>query len=397
MSLINKGFNLRAAHKACGENMKVLQRKLAESLDAEAMKAQNMKPIAMTDISLKEMWDFCEEVDVTQFPILTGTLVEKRVVDAFDNVETIGQDLVTEFPSKLQVSKIPGAEITMTMSDIEPGERYKHDADIQESYVQVEGKKRGDILDITEEAVMFDQVGLVMREAEKFGRKAALDRERKILYTIQDATVGGVNYYAWYPSGARAAIYSGSVAAGPHLYSNVMDDMLQHWTDLDNAMRLFTAMRDANGDPIIVNPNTLLVPKALEVTAMRLMNNAMLPAARVGTTGVTDNPMEANPFARRFAVKSSAYLDIVSQYRWYLGDFKNQFVEKVVYPLQVLVRRDRMNDASWERDIMASYKVRYYTQPGAVDYRYVVRGNGTYGQPNAVGSYVASYDYAPIP
>lgn len=397
MSLINKGFNIKAMYKECHEDVHTLQRVLAECLDAETMKAKGLKAIQVTEASIKEIYDFCEEVDVTEFPTLTGTLVEKQVMEAFNNVERIGRDLVSEFPSRHQVSRIPGAEITSTMSDLEPGEPYKHDANIAESYITIEGKKRGDILDISEEAILFDQTGLVMREASRFGEQAAMDEEKKILFTIQDASVGGVNYYAWYPSGSRLALYTGTVAGTAHAYSNVMDDALEHWTDLDNANKLFTAMRNAQGDPIIISPKTLLVPKALEVTGMRLMNNALLPAARIGTARIGDSPMEANPFSRRYDVKSSAFLDMVSTAYWYLGDFKKQFVLKVVYPLQVLVRKDKYNDAAWERDVLASYKVRYYTQPGAVDYKYVVRGNGKYGTPGDVGSYVSSYDYTPLP
>lgn len=401
MSLINTGLNIRRLYEYEGKDMRRVQARLVEFMDEEGMKAKGKKAILCEAFSIKELWDFCEairleeSVDVSQFPTLTATLVEKKVIQSFKNFPGIGDQLVTPFPSTLEVSKIPGADLTSNMRDIEPGMPYHHDADITEKWVQIEGKKRGDILDITEEAILHDQTGLILREAGRFGQQAAIDREKKIIYTIQDATVNNVNYYAFYPSGTRVALYSGTVA-GTHPYSNLIDHALQHWTDLDHAKTQFTTMRDVQGEPIWVEPKILLVPKALETVAKRLINNTLLPAARVGQTVVGDSQMEANPFAKSYTILSSPYLDIVSTAYWYLGDFKQQFLEKVVYPLQVLTRRDRLNDAAWERDIVAQYKVRYWEQPGAVDYKYVVKSRGTYGTCPS-DSYCSSWDEAAVP
>jgi hypothetical protein len=414
MSWINKGFSLKRFHedtvaelKSAGLDPKrrngkgetllglAMKNKLKRRLDPEACKEDKNPLLMVEDASLKEIMRFSESVDVTQFPILTATLVEKQVIDGFESFDGIVDQLVTPFQSKLQVSKIPGADLSLTIKDIEPGMPYHHDADIAEKYVQIEGKKRGDILDITEEALMFDQTGLIMREARRFGEQAAIDREKKHMYTIQDATVNNVNYYAFYPSGSRVALYSGTVA-GTHPYSNLIDDRLQHWTDLDSAKTQFTTMRDSRGEPIMIDPKILLVPKAQETNAKRLIQNTLLPAARIGNTVPGDSQNEANPFANAYTVLSSPYLDIVSTAYWYLGDFKKQFLEKVVYPVQVLTRVDNKNDYAWERDIIAQYKIRHYTQVGATNYEYVVKSRGTYGVcPDE--SYCSSWDDVSVP
>ena len=412
MSLANKGLSIKRLHESArqkltnaglkpdarGKGMRLdfvtMREDLKNYLDPKWCEKNNKPLLVCEDFSIKELHDFCESVDVTQFPVITATLVEKKVLDSFNAFPTIGDQLVTPFQSNLQVSKIPGADLTSNMKDIEPGMPYHHDADIAEHYVQIEGKKRGDILDITEEALMFDQTGLILREAEKFGKQAAIDREKKILYTIQDVTVNNVNYYAYYPSGSRVALYSGAVA-GTHPYSNLHVRALQHWTDLDTAKTMFSTMRDANGEPIMIMPNILLVPVALETMAKRLVMNTLLPAAKIGQTVPGDSPNEANPFANAFTVLSSPYLDINSTRIWYLGAFKEQFIEKVVYPIQVLTRKDNTNDMAWERDVVAQYKIRYYAQPGAIDYRYVVKSLGTYGVcPNH--SYCSSWDEAAV-
>ena len=413
MSWINKGFSLKRFREDIvteikgagldpekrnkGETLwgKVLAKRLMRRLDPEAAK-EDKKPLLLAeDASIKEIFHFCEAVDVTQFTIITATLIEKRVMDAFNAFPKIGDKLVTPFQSKLELSRIPGADLKSNMRDVEPGMPYHHDADIEEKYVTIEGKKRGDILDITEEAIMFDQTGLVMREASMFGERAAVDREKKIMYNIQDVTVNNVNYFSYRPSGTRVALYSGTVAV-THPYSNLHDHRLQHWTDLDSAKTMFTVMRDAQGEPIFVQPKILLVPLALETVAERLIKNVLMPAVRLGNEVPGDSPNEANPFANKYTVLASPYLDIVSTAHWYLGDFKKQFLEKVVYPIQVLTRRDTKNDYAWERDIVAQYKIRYYTEPGAVDYKYVVKSRATYGLcPDE--SYCSSWDEAVVP
>lgn len=401
MSLINAGLDIRRLYEDQGNDMAKTKRRLSECMDEDLMKVKGKKVLLCETFSIKELWDFCEElrltesVDVSQFPTLTATLVEKKVIQAFNAFPGIGDQLVTPFNSTLEISKVPGADIKSNFRDIEAGMPYHHDADIEEKWIQIAGKKRGDILDITEEAILHDQTGLILREAGRFGLQGAIDREKKIMYTIQDATVANVNYYAFYPSGTRVPIYSGTVAV-THPYSNLLDHALQHWTDLDHAKTLFTTMRDVQGEPIWVEPKILLVPKALETVAKRLIVNSLLPAARIGTAVVGDSPMEANPFANAYTVLSSPYLDIVSTNYWYLGDFKAQFLEKVVYPLQVLTRMDTKNDAAWERDIKAQYKVRYWEQPGAVDYKYVVKSRGTYGT-CPTESYCSSWDEATVP
>lgn len=413
MSWINKGFILKRQleeaqndlkgagvqpgtyRKGERADFKLLAGRLIRRMDEDTAKKENFAVLLTEDASIKEIHRFCEAVDITQFPIIARTLIEKKVMEAFNAQPKIGDQLVTPMQSKLEVSRIPGADVKSNMRDIEPGMPYHHDADIEEKYVVIEGKKRGDILDITEEAIMFDQTGLVLREAGKFGEQAAIDREKKIVYTIQDATVANVNYYAFYPSGTRVALYSGTVAV-THPYSNLIDHALQHWTDLDHAKTQFTTFRDVNAEPIWVIPKILLVPLALETVAERLIKNALLPAGRIGQTVVGDSPMEANPFANKYTVLASPYLDIVSTTNWYLGDFKKQFLEKVVYPIQVLTRKDQKNDYAWERDIVAQYKIRYYSQPGAVDYKYVVKSRGTYGT-CPTESYCSSWDEASVP
>jgi len=249
------------------------------------------------------------------------------------------------------------------MKKVKELENYPHTGDIQEKYVTAGHEKYGEILDISEESLKFDKTGLIMLTARSYGRAAAELQEEIVIKTILDLA----DYYAWYPSGDRAAMYSTSTT-DPHFNSNQISNALGDFTDLDAAKVLFGKMVDEDGRTIVVNPNILLVPMALDTIAHRLIGNSVM----VGAANA-----ENNPFQNKYKVLSSPYLDADSSVRWYLGDFKRQFIWKEITPLQVQTRKKGDNDGNWNQDIEASFKIRFDGQCRALDFTHVVKSLGT--------------------
>ena len=321
--------------------------------------------------------EIAEAVNTSQFPTLVGSLLSTKIMQGYKDYGGIADQLVTKFTSKLQSDKIPGAFLKGDLEDIAEGKPYPHSGDMEEEFVTIAGSKRGEILDITMESVKFDQTGLIMLRAAQFGSRAARDREKAVMYTIQDASVSGKNYYAWYPSGSRLALYSASSTRSSAyvkglIYANQVADVLTDYSDIAAAEALFGGMMDQNGDPVDVGENiTLLVSRALRATARRLVNNEFIPAQSGSGVGFH----EKNPYFNT-KLLVSPWIDKVSNTDWYYGDPKRQFLEKVVYPLQIFTRKDDKNDDAWNRDIIASYKVRRFSQVGAVDFRYWVKSTG---------------------
>ena len=382
MSLINRGLNINRLYDTIHESVKnpkaafhIMQQKIGELMTEVDDKPAEIQP---EDFSLRELYEFCkfkEDVSVTQFPLLTGTLLSKKMMNAYESRETVGDSLVTKFPSKLLIDKVSGTFIKGSLQDIEAGMPYEHTGDIEEKYIQIVGKKRGAILDVTWEAINFDQTGQVLKAANDFGERMAVDKEQRLLNWVQDIA----GYRCYYPTNTQTNIYQAAGAAR-HTYGNLINNALQNWRDLDAAYQALALMKNDTGDPMLVRPKILLVPIALETTANRLIRNSKMPAPRTGSGIVGDSYNEENPFRNRFTVISSPYLDEQSSVIWYLGDFKKQFLYKEVIKPEVLTRKDDKNDAAWERDILASYKLRYYGIVGAQDYRYVVKSAGTHGQ-----------------
>jgi len=130
---------------------------------------------------------------------------------------------------------------------------------------------------------------------------------------------------------------------------------------------LFAAMLNSRNRPINIQAKTLLIPRTLEMVASTIVGSPVM----IGMAN--DTP---NPFRGRFNIVASPYIDAHCTTEWYLGDFPKQFVWKEVIPLQVL-QRGRESEEGWQRDLLASYKVRFYGICAATDYVYVVMSTGT--------------------
>lgn len=310
------------------------------------------------DFSIKELH---EAVDTSDFPIITGQLISRKTKEAYTLASKLGDKLTTTMKSNKLIDRIPSITRKSQVKTIKEGMPYENTAQLEEGYLDIGATKKGEILDITEEMVMFDQTNEVLRRASKIGEDAAMEREYEILATIQDLA----NYKAWYPNGTQVDLYTVAGAA-PHTFGNLITNALVDHTDLNAAYLSFAALRNENNMPILVQPKVLLVPVALKMTAQTLMKSAVM----LGENNATPNPVQGD-----FDVESTSFLDMNSAIAWYLGDFKRQFVWKEIIPFQVQTRNKDTEDG-WRRDIYASYKVRWFGQCAATDYVYVLKSAG---------------------
>jgi hypothetical protein len=366
---------IRSLYEACGRRGDILGKMIEKRLN---LKEDDPKFLAPENFSFKQIAEamggdtspagemiFDEAVTAAQFQTLVGTLLSKKVMDAYNEFKGVADKLVTKFTSNLESDTIPGAYRKGDMQNVGENAEYPHLGDVDEKYVTISHQKRGLILDVTEEAIRFDRTGLVMREATRLGDTMARDREVRLIKGIQDLT----SYKSWYPSGTQTDLYQNAQGAGDeHEYDNLVTDVLADYTDIEALWLLLRLMKDDEGRPLDIRPTQLLVPVTLEITATKIINNEVL-------SGATND--ERNPVANWFTIIATPDLDDNSTTAWYLGDFKKQFLEKVIIAPSVMTRRaSDKNDQAWNRDVVASYKARYDTQLGATDYRYVGKSTG---------------------
>lgn len=330
-----------------------------------------------------------EAIDSTMFPSATGVLIANKVIEAYDAPGYIGDQLVTVMPSRLKTERIVG--FTSLEGPMEVGEGMPYpESGFSEKYVTTDTAKKGRILEITEEAIYFDQTGQILMRAARLGEQTRLEREEIILSGVIDAGgAAGVGAYkpVYRPSGTAAALYSSG-----NLNLQSTQTTLQNWTDLDEILRYHAEnIRDdraVSGErrPIVWMPRVLLTSRKFAATATRILSTASVMAQAAGTDATNREYGESpvNQLLPGLKALSSPLIDYIagvsgSQYSdsadWFLGDFARQFIWQEIWPIQTF-RAMQNDEAQFRRDIVARFKVRYYGGIAAIDHRYVVKVNG---------------------
>lgn len=321
------------------------------------------------------------------FQTVTGAVIARKVMDAYQITEgLIGDHLVTVETSSVKNERIAGFTALQGPKEVKEGMPYE-EASFSDKYVTTVEAKKGRVLSITEEAIHFDQTGELLRRAARIGEATRLEREKTIVRGVIDADYNsslGTGVYR--PSGTLEALYptdgsnrnyvgSGNTTSGSPYNAAVT---LVDWTNIGTVLRYHaTQVTDdrqgpESGEPLVWMPKILLVPKKLELTALRIVNATTVISA---TNSDTQRTEFRNPFGGVYSVLSSPFMDNVDADNWFLGDFKRQFLWKEIWPVQVF-RQTRDGDCDFERDVIARFKVRYYGGINSLDEKQVVKVDG---------------------
>jgi len=299
-------------------------------------------------------------VDSNAFSDIIGVLLAQKVIEGYTLVPSIGDQLVSVLPSRRKDERYAGFKATEQPKEVLEGMPYE-ESELQDKYATSEANKYGRLLNVTEEAILFDQTGQLLMRASGIGEKTRYHRENLIIEGVTDA-----NNTVFSPQGAAEALYRVAAGVNSTIINRLAGNALVDWTDIDNARQLFAAMTDDQGDLIISMPNQLLVPFALDATARRITN-----ATEVRTTsGATITTIGGNPITG-LTVLSSPLVDNQSSSTWYLGNFSREFVWQEIWPLQVT--RQRLPNLATVQDVIVTYKTRYFGGIAALDDVYAVQ------------------------
>lgn len=321
-----------------------------------------------------------EQVASTAFPSATGQLIATRVIEGYESPNFIGDQLVDTMDSNLRNERVVGFTSLQGPKPVNEGQAYEGST-YEEKFVTTQETKRGRLLQVTEEAVFFDQTGQILRRAQGIGRKAREERERRIVRGVADVDS---NERVYRPDGSAEQLYASA-------NSNVLTGTpLNDWTDIQEALthhaQNITDDREPDDhmgeQPIMWNPEILLVAQEKAGDASRIVAATQVR----GTQGsneetISGNPLDnlvsglrvlSSPFLDQAAIGSADQFDDASD--WFLGDFRSQFVYKEIWPLQTF-RAPSQNEEQWNRDVVARFKVREYGDINALDHRLVIKGD----------------------
>lgn len=331
---------------------------------------------APEDFSIKELWDWFvrdesgnqitpepgyigqqlnESVDPSAFPVITRELISKKMIGAYTTAPGVADLLVEKFKSKLEVDTISGFTGTGNPKKLMPGQEYEHIA-LSDKFVNVGYTKYGRRIDLTEEAVLFDQTGKLLQAAQDIGEGAKYYKEFLILNGVQD-----IDSAVYRPNGVATQIYAGDTL--------ITGNALANETDVDNAWDGLVDIAvgdDQNARKLMLQANLVcLIPSKLTSTGWKIFASQNLPVS----TDRGDNPWGQTAQAqlnRRVKLLVSPLLDVNSKSTWYFGNFKKQFVWKETFPFSMV-----SIPGNPLKDIVRVFKTRFAGEVTAIDNKWV--------------------------
>jgi len=325
-------------------------------------------------------------VNTNAFQVATGELIMSRVSEGYEDYsDFIGDQLVENMPNqKLRNQKIVGMTSLAGPSEVLESRPYE-ESGFEEKFVTTLETKKGRILSINEELILFDQTPEILRRAKELGFYTRQERERVIIRGVTEADA--TNEPVYRPSGTAATLYNtdGSnfnfIGVGNTTSTSFNAAIaLQDWTDIDEIMTYrATEVKDDRIDGTtrhiagLNGPNNiLLVPWNLKGTANYIINATEVRVDVTNQRTMMRNPVNLEPaLASAFIDEQGG--DALNDY--FFGDFKRQFKWFEIWPVQTFTQGAN-SEAQFERDVAFRIKVRYYGGLSAIDTKYVTKIDG---------------------
>ena len=385
-----KGQNLRQLYESLGPRQCVGL--LSENLQSGEFKA--------TDFSLRELAEaFCgpewvrklhesaysgrlvhleevgggEAIDVSAFSNITGQILYSKILDGWQQPGFIGDMLFETVDSKLDGEKFPWlGHVKGEGEAIDPGKEYP-DTSFGERYINTPSTtKYGMTISITKEAVFFDRTAQMLMRAEEIGERLRMGKEKRML----DVFIGQVNNYS-FMGNSYNTYQTTAVSTNLNNWVNAKTSLpLVDWTSVENAELLFSEILDPDtGNPIMLDPDTLVVMPAKFHTARRIVHaeqvETIFPTyAGSGTSTSINSPAPGNvkfttpnPLKNYEVITSNILYQRVKLVDptngkdwWFITDSKRKpFVYVRNWDITV-VPAPSQNEAEFSRDIVARWK-----------------------------------------
>ena len=298
-----------------------------------------------------------------------GAVIDTKIKEAYNQEVFAVSRLVRTIPTRLDGEKIHAVG---TISDgnlfIAPGTEY-HAAGLDTGYIETpKTAKHGLIIPLTREAVFFDQTHHLLDRASEVGEILAQNKERRILEVV----LGLKNVYR---SNGGPALTTYAAAISPtQNWQNTLANELQDWESVERAEDKFGEMLDPiSGNPILIDPNTVLVMPPKRHLAHRLFYASSLSYESGSSTGMSIR----NPFAKYRLVSSRLAYQMYKMQpnadtTWFIGNFRKAFAYMENWPITVTQSLPG-SEADFTQDVLIRFKASERGTPAVLDPRYVVR------------------------
>jgi hypothetical protein len=277
-----------------GEGMGARKMALKRSANYSKRLAEAAKLIADVAKGRVPSFRLQEAMTTSDFPYLFGDVLDRQVLAAYREAPSTWSNFakrttVRDFREVKRFS-IYGAD--QVLPEVKERAQYKKEEINENAPYTYAVKKYGRRLDFSFETIVNDDLDALTDGPIRLGR-AARRSEQKFVTGLYVNTTG-----------PHSSLYTGGT-------NQLTGNPALSLTALQTALELLSKQKDENNEPIFIETVELVVPPALEVTALNIMNALQIELTEKGGTSntklVTQNWMKT-----RFRVNVDYYIPIVA-------------------------------------------------------------------------------------
>lgn len=361
-----------------GKKFQSLLRSMVEKKLLSLAQLSDLKSLyrALADVHVQVVMSDGRAVSASAFPVLTGTLAIAMINEAYQNVPTIGEQLVEDFEDSKKVTSI--AAVSALDNNVDEVKELQDFPEIgaTEEKAEIRHKRNGRVLRVSKEMIEENELPDIINRINALGTIAATWVEEQTLSRIYDyygSASSPTEPYVYRPNGTGTALYSATAntpgtraPSGNTVNSNALVDE----TDLEAARVRLSTMKDNRGKRIVLpwSRVKLLCPDALIGRATKIMNSQMVP-------GVLNEYSNWGPGGRwniaPERIVSSPKVDDITTTAWMLGDFQAQFKRKWKLRFEYITL-GQDTESYLKSRVAFQARIAWDVEVGAIDYVFVV-------------------------
>lgn len=242
----------------------------------------------------RPMYHLQEAMSTDDFPLLFGDVLDRQLLANYVATPSLWSNYtrrstVPNF-NNVRRTAVDGAE--SPLPPVGELENYPEDAlsETQDTYAVA---KYGRRLDLSWEALINDDLDAFRSAPERLARAAVRSEDKFVTQLYVDANGPHASLYA--------SRYRNIITSNPDLSI----------AGLQTAMTMLSAMVDTGGDPIVLESVELVVPPALSIIALNILNALQIETVEAG--GTTNQKLIATNWMRgRVRLTVNPYIPIVA-------------------------------------------------------------------------------------
>ncbi|MCK4717666.1 MAG: hypothetical protein KAT70_03265 [Thermoplasmata archaeon] len=334
--------------------------------------------LANVDVPVKAVFNEVQRAITTSaFPVMTGIAVIAQVNAAYDDVPSIGQDLVTDFDDNKKVTIM--AQLHTLDKDQDEVKELGDFPEIgaSEETTEVRHRKNGRRITFSAESILENDLQDIVSRTNALGTISGEIIEELTLQRVTDHSGSGTSPaepFVYRPNGTGTQLYNETVntpgtraPSGTRIQTNPLTDT----DNLEAARVVLAAMQNERGKRRAVAREKIgiLLPDAVLGAFLAINNSEFSP-------GVENEKSNWGPKGRwnisADNIHSSPKVDDLSTSAWYYGAFKEQFRRKWKMRME-MVSLGQDTQAYLMNQTAFQARLAWDVEVGAIDYGFVIQ------------------------